>query len=150
MVALRNFNFFLRHIFCCHCTSVIGLPFRQTAAAAAATRVMKLVIERYNDLAGTSSTLWGTAHGPSAVAHVFYVVVLHCWIVMFLNKLLLEVVKKFSRTLCKQDIISTGYLTLQVIAVGIHIKCVAVLYMYGFSKWTWTQKRQLEWTEHMK
>jgi len=53
---------------------------------------------------------------------------------MVLNKLLLEVVKKFSRTLCKQDIISTGYVILQAIAVGIHMKCVAVLYMYGFSK----------------
>jgi hypothetical protein len=42
--------------------------------------------------------------------------------------------KEFSRTLCKQDIISTGYAILQAIAVGIHIKFVAVLYMYGFSK----------------
>lgn len=41
--------------------------------------------------------------------------------------------KEFSRTLCKQDI-STGYVILQVVAVGIHIKFVAVLYMYGFSK----------------
>jgi hypothetical protein len=67
---------------------------------------------------------------PSTVADVLYVVVLYCWIAMFLNKLLLEVMKEL---LCKQDI-STGYVILQAIAIGIHIKCVAVLCRYGFSK----------------
>jgi len=67
---------------------------------------MKLIIERYNDLAVTSSTLLGTAHWPSTVAHVLCVVVLlDCNV---LNKLLLEIMKEFSRTLCKQDI-STEY-----------------------------------------
>ena len=36
---------------------------------------------------------------------------------------------EFSRTLCKQDI-STGYVTLQAVAVGIHIKFVAVLHVW--------------------
>ena len=53
---------------------------------------------------------------------------------MFLNKLLPEIMKEFSRTLCKQDIIITGYIILLHIVVGIHIKFVAVLCMYGFSK----------------
>jgi len=53
---------------------------------------------------------------------------------MFLNELLLEIMKGVSRTLCKQDIISTGYVILQSIAIGIHIMFVAMLYMYGVSK----------------
>lgn len=53
---------------------------------------------------------------------------------MFLSKLLLEIMKEFSRTLCNQYIIIAGYVIFLPIAVGIHIKFVAVLCMYGFSK----------------
>ena len=90
---------------------------------------MKLIIERYNNLAGTSLPLLGNAHGLSTVAHILCEVVFYCRIVMFFNKLLLEIMKKFSRTLCEQDIVSTGDVILQATAVCMYVCMYLCMYV---------------------